>query len=661
MRDRPARITLRVTITLSIVVVTLATAASLLTLDHLAARDSLAAFTGALLEPLATLVGEKTDSFLQPVERAANLSGELVESAVTGPGRFDELESRWYSVLSTNPDLFYAQYGDRDGNFQLFTRRADGSFATQRIVRRGGTRVVTWRERDPGSRRVRRIRFADDRYDPRVRPWFRGAIGADGVYWTPVYIHAAERRPVITAARRVRQGGRVVGVTSVTIALDRLSQFIRELRIAEHGRAFLIDPDGHVVGGAETGTAALEALSRQPAWRAAQLGTPSRVRFTVGREGWLGVIRPLSFHRRSGWLVAVVVPERDFLAQIERGLDRNIVVSLLITLLFLGVALLLARAVGAHLARVVTETERLERLQFEGDLPRSRFVEIEHVYRTYDRLKAGLRAFEKYAPMRLVRMLLAGEAEPRLGGRLGTVTILFSDVRGFTAWAEQLSPERVAELLGEYFQCLSDIIGELGGTVDKFIGDGVMAFWNAPRADARHELHAVLAALRARDVIAASPHHELLFTRFGLHTSEVMIGNFGARDRFAYTLLGDGVNLASRLEGANKEYGTQILASADTALAVRDVVLCRHVDRIAVKGKSLATDVFEPRCRLDQATADDWQLVRSYEAALACYLGGELGEAARQFGALAMRFPDDGPTRTMLRRCGQPVHELSVK
>jgi adenylate cyclase len=686
MRDEPARITLRVAITLSIVVVTVATAASLLAVIYFTARDSLAAFTGALIDPLAMLVGEKTNSFLHPVEHAAELSAELVESTGSEPARFDEMESRWYSLLATEPELFYIQYGDRDGNFQLLQRGADGSFATQRIAHHGHAREVTWRERNVGQRRVLRVRRVVDDYDPRVRPWFRGAIAGDGVYWTSVYIHAAEHRPVITAAKRVRRNGRIVGVTSVTIALDRLSQFVRELHIATHGRAFIVDESGHLIAGgarplgndaripsiAEAGSPELVALSRSSAWRAAEAGTPTTVRFTVGHERWLAVIRPFPLRGRSDWLVAVLVPQHDFLAPAQRGLYRSLIVSALIAVFFVGVALLLSRAVGAHLARVVSETEKLERLHFEGGMPSSRFVEIERIYRTFNRLKAGLRAFEKYAPLRLVRMLLESQAEPRLGGRLGTVTILFSDVRGFTSWSERLGPERVAELLGTYFQCLSEIIGELGGTVDKFIGDGVMAFWNAPRADADHALHAVLAALRAREAIAASPQASLLFTRFGVHTSEVMIGNFGARDRFAYTLLGDGVNLASRLEGANKEYGTQILVSGETARAVGEVVLCRHVDRVAVKGKSLATDVFEPICRRDEATDDDQQLVQRYEAALACYIAGDLAEATRRFGAVLEHFPDDGPTSTLLHRCQQlnvgprahpwqPVHELRVK
>src|SRR5262249_7370159 len=157
--------------------------------------------------------------------------------------------------------------------------------------------------------------------------------------------------------------------------------------------------------------------------------------------------------------------------------------------------------------------------------------------------------------------------------------------------------EALAELLGEYLQCVSDVIAARGGTVDKFIGDGVMAFWNAPRPEPEHALQATLAAIECRAAIDRLPTAGF-FTRFGVHTAEVMVGNFGARERFSYTVLGDGVNLASRLEGANKEYETQILLSEATASRVRERILCRPIDRIAVRGKALSTLVFEAVCPL---------------------------------------------------------------
>lgn len=197
-----------------------------------------------------------------------------------------------------------------------------------------------------------------------------------------------------------------------------------------------------------------------------------------------------------------------------------------------------------------------------------------------------------------------------------TMTLFFSDIRDFTAYSESVQPQELAEELGEYLQSMSNVIGAHGGTVDKFLGDGILAFWNAPRADELHALHATLAALRCR-AASETASNGRFFTRFGLHTQEVMVGNFGARDRFAYTVLGDGVNLASRLEGANKEYQTQILLSEATAGLVSHEILCRPIDRITVKGRREATLIFEAICPLAEATAAERDFAREYGAALA--------------------------------------------
>jgi adenylate cyclase len=531
----------------------------------------------------------------------------------------------------------------------------------------------------------------EESYDPRVRPWFLGAVARHGLFWTDVYIHAAERRPVITAAQPVMAGDRLAGVVSATVALDELAAFIGNLHLAGSGRAFIVDARGQLIAGGDAGSAApreergelrlpriaetgppeLLALAQQPAWRTALDGTAQTVTFRVGEHGYLAVAQPLRLPSATPLLVAAIVPDEAYLASIKRELGRNILLSCVITVGFVGLGLLLARAVTASLLKVVAQTREIQRLQFSGQVPQSRFVEVDLIFRTFDRLKGGLRAFEKYVPMRLVRMLLEGEAEPRLGGRIETLTIFFSDIRGFTSFSEGVRPETVAELLGEYLQCVSDVIADRGGTVDKFIGDGVMAFWNAPRPDPRHAWHGTLAAIECRDAIERLPNARF-FTRFGVHTAEVMVGNFGARDRFTYTLLGDGVNLASRLEGANKEYQTQILISEATANQVREQILCRRIDRVAVKGKSASTLVFEAICPAARASERDLDLVRSYEEALDRYFAGEFDAAVRLFRALAARFPDDGPTGVLLGRClrlveappgppWNPVHELAFK
>src|SRR5262249_17356976 len=192
-----------------------------------------------------------------------------------------------------------------------------------------------------------------------------------------------------------------------------------------------------------------------------------------------------------------------------------------------------------------------------------------------ERAKTALRAMGKYVPVELVRQLFAHNEEPAPGGALRDVTLLFTDIEGFTSITETLAPQRLAEALGHYLEAMTRAVHGEGGTVDKFIGDAVMALWNAPVECADHPVRACRAALacvRPTGELYASPAGQGLApwrTRLGLHRGEVTLGHFGAPDRLSYTALGDGVNLAARLEGLNKQYGTTILVTAAVQEAAR--------------------------------------------------------------------------------------------
>ena len=181
---------------------------------------------------------------------------------------------------------------------------------------------------------------------------------------------------------------------------------------------------------------------------------------------------------------------------------------------------------------------------------------------------AAMRLLGKYAPVYLVRRLYRDKSEPVRGGELMEISIMFSDIKGFTALSEQLDPNRLAEMLGLYLDTLSCIIQrDTQGTIDKYIGDAIMTIWNAPEPVPDHPQMACLAALSCRDAarsLAQAPEWRefpVFETRFGLHCAKALVGHFGARDRMNYTAIGDAINLASRLEGLNKLYGTSIIAS----------------------------------------------------------------------------------------------------
>jgi adenylate cyclase len=208
-------------------------------------------------------------------------------------------------------------------------------------------------------------------------------------------------------------------------------------------------------------------------------------------------------------------------------------------------------------------------------------------------------AFRQYLSPDVIEQLIAHPERLKLGGERRTLSIFFSDLQGFTAIAEGLDPEALTALLNEYLSAMTDIIHEEGGTLDKYVGDAIIAFWNAPLAQPDHAERAARAAVRCQAKLSEQrpAYREKigkdLFMRIGLHTGPAIVGNMGSRSRFDYTVLGDAVNLASRLEGINKQFGTFVLASEAMRSALGDGFAPREISRVAVVGRKEPVRIFE--------------------------------------------------------------------
>lgn len=259
--------------------------------------------------------------------------------------------------------------------------------------------------------------------------------------------------------------------------------------------------------------------------------------------------------------------------------------------------------------------------------------------------------FALYVPEGVVSELVAHPEKISLGGEQRELTLLFSDLAGFTSVSEALTPPEVAGLLNEYFKDMSEVIFKHRGTIDKFIGDAIMAFWNAPVDDPDHAAHGLLAArdmLAALDAVNARLQARGLppvDMRIGIHTGPAVVGNLGSPARLSYTAIGDSVNLASRLEGVNKYYGTRLLVSGDTVAklgAHAAAIDLRPADCVRVKGKSEAVDLYTLCLRPE--------LIERQTAAYAAYQHGDWAEAMQQFQSLLDDDADDKLTQTYIDR-----------
>jgi adenylate cyclase len=265
-------------------------------------------------------------------------------------------------------------------------------------------------------------------------------------------------------------------------------------------------------------------------------------------------------------------------------------------------------------------------------------------------------AFGLYLSPDLARLVSERPEMLALGGDKRELTVLFSDIRGFTTMSEQLEPEALVELLNEYFGKMTDVIFSQDGTLDKYIGDAIMAVWGAPVPQSDHAVRACQAALGMVSGLAALaadwrqrglPEFDI---GIGINTGPMVVGNMGSARRLSYTVIGDNVNLGSRLEGLNKMYGSHIIASEATVQAVRGVVVVRELDLVRVKGKRLPVRIYEILGTARERAG--WEvLVRGFDAALAAYRAQRWDDAMFAFAAVLEKYPDDGPAQLYLERC----------
>jgi adenylate cyclase len=247
--------------------------------------------------------------------------------------------------------------------------------------------------------------------------------------------------------------------------------------------------------------------------------------------------------------------------------------------------------------------------------------------------------FGQYVPPELVNEMAKDPTNYSMEGESRDLTILFSDVRGFTTISESLKPKDLAQLMNGFLSPFSQVIYEQRGTIDKYMGDCIMAFWGAPVTDpdhARHGVQAAFAMLKALEKINAdfkSKGWPEIQIGVGLNTGKVSVGNMGSKIRLAYTVMGDAVNLASRLEGITKEYGAKIVIGQATKDQIPDLV-CRELDRVRVKGKDVAVTIFEPLGFDSEVNEETQSLIESFHKALGLYRAQQWDSAQQGFARL---------------------------
>jgi adenylate cyclase len=331
------------------------------------------------------------------------------------------------------------------------------------------------------------------------------------------------------------------------------------------------------------------------------------------------------------------------------------VLSLLIAVIM---SFVLASKYSKPLQALAERSRQIRRLELESnDDISSHLKEVSRLVRAHDDMTSGLKSFSRYVPVELVKQLLQQGEVAKIGGVTRELSILFTDIRDFTSISERMTPEELTEHLAGYFDLMLSELGRTEATVDKLIGDAIVAFWGAPNDDPDFICHCVeavincMAALKRFNAESEARGLPRLDTCFGLGTGTVVVGNVGSRSRLNYTALGDTMNLTSRLEGLNRLYGTEAIAMERLVRKAGGDYLFRRLDMVAVKGRKEPETIYELVGREQEVTAERRDFVQRYESAFDFYLQREFAGAVEVLESLRHDYPDDLSVSRLLQSC----------
>ena len=464
--------------------------------------------------------------------------------------------------------------------------------------------------------------------------------------WREAIADPAVGGPAVVYGGALPSGGSL----AVSIGLDRFSMLLGAIPVGQTGAAFVVDAAGALkaapAGGpiASLGKAVSAAAAAVAARPREAVNIVEARRIVVDGEGYHAAYSPLEF---NGWQLIVLVPEAEFLGGIERT-QRRTLIGLVVLALALGMAsaALAKRVLSRPLTALAADLSRIERFDLE-EIPYrpGRLVEFDRLSAAIARMAKGLADFGKFIPTDLVRMLLADGVRAAPGGETRELSVMFADVAGFTNLSERMGTA-VIGIVSRYLDIASREVEATDGAVDKFIGDAVMALWGAPRPDPDQARHACLAALAIVQSLKAAgvvdDRGAPLKVRIGIHSGQAVVGNIGSTRRLNYTAIGDTVNFASRLEGANKVFGTTILISEATLAAAGPGLVTREIADIAVVGKASSVRVHE---LVGAQPLEDAGWLADYAAALDAFRKGDFPAAIARLGPLLAARPEDGPGR----------------
>lgn len=630
-RLRPSMLGLFVLLALPLMV-------ALVLITYTSTNEAVSRTAQAMAERFNAQVVKNIQQVIDPISSLSSSTAVIVASE-QGYFRKDASWAYLKTCIEQNIDLRGAYFAYPDGSFRA-TYRADGrAVFFGKEAPADALWAYRWLQRGPQGQAKDHFQFVNAKgdvleeriievpYDPRKRPWYEASVNKKKANLIGPTVFASSGQVGLTFSAPVYVNGEIAGVVGMDMTLQSLGKFLNANRISENSLAVIIDRDQKVVATSSDDDALVKldgqllvpALSdlRSSLPRKALASLPAKDHVGVflfsnqeGKQDHLALLSPIPLKAHGDWKVLVIAPRSDFLSDIVSNIGRITILGVVLLGLQVLMVWWLSRKIAGPLEALALQVDAIERLEINDAYPlqRSSFTEIDRLAQSVSRMSKALKAFAAFVPIDLVRGLMKSEKGLETGGHSRFITIMFTDLEAFSALSENRPSHELLQQVSRYLGTASRIIGEEFGTVDKFIGDAVMAFWGAPNELEDHAWRACVAAVRIQqemDVMNAEwkkaglPE---LKVRIGIHSDAVLVGNIGSIERMSYTVMGDGVNVASRLEGLNKNFGTRTCISKTVYRESGERLILRPLGDMEVKGRKSTIEVFELQGLIEQAT-----------------------------------------------------------
>lgn len=567
-----------------------------------------------LMEKESHTIIHELELQLQPAVSASQLSASSIREGILDIKNEKEIMVYLIHLLKRLPLVQAVYWGDNQGDFIYARKENNGTYMTAVINRHIKIPTSTYFYWDRNHREIKQQSVPLD-FDPRTRPWFSLAVQQKRTVWTDVYVY--EFKPLklgITVATPVFYNNEPRGVFGVDIRLDELAHYISKQEASGHADIMILDKTGRVIVPPRLIESTLLPAEARQLSSVRNISKPwveqafdeylrtSQSFFLFENKGikYLASFNPIPILKENAWIVGIVDEEYDFTREIHKVELMYSIIDLVVFVVGILLILHLVSRIVAPIKKLVSETEKIKNFELEGSTRvTSHIKEIIEIANAIYSMKSGLRSFKKYVPASLVRQLIKEGEDVRIGGKKEELAIFFSDIKDFTTISEKTDPNLLTKQVCDYFDAFSHIISKENGTIDKYIGDSIMAFWGAPTAIKHPCEHAAYAALHCMQQLTLLNQQWLtankpgFYTRIGLHYGMAIVGNLGSSERLNYTVLGDAVNIASRLVNANKIYGTSILVSEAVYMQINHNFTLRMVDQVTLKGKAESITIYE--------------------------------------------------------------------